>query len=77
MALQHIAVFFELVLVVRDELLRRIVRQVFDGHNLEPEQTAGDIDVGAVVMVVVASSLPARAGVDREADVADVCSLLT
>ena len=60
-ALQHAAVFLEFVFVVSDQFFRRIIGQVFDGYDFEAEQAAGNIDVSAVLITVVAFLFPPRA----------------
>ena len=46
---KDVAVFLELIFVVRDDFGGRIVRLVFQRHHFQPKAKAGNIYVGALV----------------------------
>src|SRR5581483_3487098 len=72
-ALQDFSIFAQLVLVVRHDLVRRILGEKFDGDHLQPEETGGNIEVGPSFFgIALFLWLARRSRIDREARVLHV-----
>ena len=51
-AYQHVAILLQLVLVVRDNLVRRVVRLVLQRDDLQPKSESGDVHIRALVAAI-------------------------
>src|SRR6266496_987935 len=63
-ALEHVAILFHLIVIIGNELCRRILRDVFNRNDLQPESAAGNIDVGALLFSVLLLFLETRSGLN-------------
>src|SRR6266550_2877878 len=71
-ALEHVAILFHLIVIIGNELCRRILRDVFNRNDLQPESAAGNIDVGALLFSVLLLFLETRSGINRQSGVSRV-----
>src|ERR1035438_9080409 len=69
MALEHLAVFLELIFVEVDELGGGVVRLILQGNHLQPEAKALDVHVGALVFAIGLFLPQAGPRIDRKAHV--------
>src|ERR1700758_1243920 len=72
MAFENSAKVFELISVIGRDFFRRIIGQILDRHDFEPEQAGGDVYIGALLFSVVGLGLLLGAGIDREPGIAHV-----
>src|SRR5580704_908320 len=74
-ALEHLPVFLQLILVVSDELGRGVLGLILQGDNLQAEAEARNVHVGTLVVAIGIVLLQTGAGINRQPHVRDLGAL--
>src|SRR5579884_2427933 len=75
MALQDIAVSFQLIFVIGHDLVGRIVRKVLKRYDFYSETESGDVHVGALVVAAGVFGFGGGAGIETESDIGKISTL--